>query len=106
MPLYDYICKDHGVFEAFNPMAKSKDPQLCHICGLVSPRLIKAPNLKLLSPRISKAMERNEKSRHAPHVCHSGCNHGPHPAKKKSDTPEKPLLQSYQGKRPWVIEHA
>lgn len=107
MPLYDYECQVHGVFEAFNPMVKSQDPKACALCGLLSKRLVNAPNLKILSPKISNAMERNERSRHSPHVCRTGCNHGSPTAKQKPQgEPQKPKLQSYQGKRPWVIEHA
>ena len=108
MPLYDYECKNHGPFEAFRAMKDSSKPIACKICGEMAPRVLKAPYLKTLSNRVSNAMERNERSRHAPHVCHSGCNHSHShaPTKQKKNKDGKPALQSYQGKRPWVIEHA
>lgn len=107
MPLYDYRCKTHGPFEAFNLMAKSKEPAACGFCGELSARVIKAPNLRILKPAISNAMERNEKSRHSPHVCHSKCSHKTQPKPQTNhEGPPKPKLQSYKGGRPWVIEHA
>ncbi|MGJ8676204.1 MAG: zinc ribbon domain-containing protein [Akkermansiaceae bacterium] len=107
MPLYDYQCNEHGVFEHFNPMSKSGEPCACPDCGVSSPRLISAPFFKLLSPVVRNAMERNEKSRQEPHVCRTGCHHHTHKSKPSPKNPDgTPALQSNKGSRPWVIEHA
>jgi hypothetical protein len=57
------------------------------------------------------AAERNEKSRHAPHVCKKSCGCGKKgkPIRGKDAKPPKPgerSLQAYNGPRSWVIEHA
>jgi putative FmdB family regulatory protein len=106
MPLYDYECQDHGVFEKFNSMAKSSEPCACPDCGVAARRLVKAPFLRRLNPIARNAMERNEKSRVEPGVTRTGCQH----SHQRKPTPKNrdgtPALQSYQGSRPWVIEHA
>jgi putative FmdB family regulatory protein len=108
MPTYEYECQSHGSFDLYRPMRESEKPGHCPVCGGASARAVTAPNLRVMAPAIRSAMERNEKSRHAPHVCGTGCEHH-HPAKKspgaKKDQGAKPKLEAYRGPRPWVVEH-
>lgn len=67
MPLYDYKCPDHGVFQELAPMQEHDKPRPCPQCHTTSARVI------VLPPEIAKvlketkaAMERNEKAREAP----------------------------------------
>lgn len=43
MPLYEYICKAHGVFEGYAPMADSSLPRACARCGEAAPRTFRTP---------------------------------------------------------------
>ena len=108
MPRYEYECEAHGSFDLYRPMRESGEPGNCPTCGGASARAVTAPNLRVMAPAIRSAMDRNEKSRHAPHVCNSSCGHH-HPAKKSSEKKiergAKPKLESYRGPRPWVVEH-
>lgn len=43
MPLYNYICPDHGEFDQFAPLADYQKSALCH-CGKTSPRGLSVPH--------------------------------------------------------------
>lgn len=105
MPLYEYNCKEHGLFEQLRPSGLSKHPAPCHACGKLSPRAYSmAPNIERMDPARKRAIERNIKSQFEPHICGAGCgheHHGPAPSSLK-----KPKVQQYTGPRSWVIEHA
>jgi putative FmdB family regulatory protein len=106
MPIYEYECKKHGVFELLKGVAQAYEPGLCPDCELPGPRLISAPHLSVMARSQVVARDRNERSQYEPRMSsspgscsHSGpCNHG------RKATPGK--LKKYTGKRPWVIEHA
>ena len=104
MPIYDYECANHGSFELSRPMSRSGESADCPECGIASARTVTAPRLRMLGATIRSSMDRNEKSRHSPHVCTAGCHH--RAAKPKPQKEEKPKLVSYRGPRPWVIEHS
>ena len=110
MPLYEYSCAEHGNFERIVPMARSSEPASCPVCGIPCKKVFTMPALRGLSATIMKAHERNERSRQEPHVCGSTCSHKHSkpaaPKKNRDGSPAKPKLESYKGKRPWVIEHA
>jgi putative FmdB family regulatory protein len=99
MPLYQYECESHGRFDELRSYDAADDPIECPSCGLAASRVLTRPRLRVMAGTKVAAMDRNEKSRHEPHVCSSGCSHR---AKSKET---KPRLQSYTGSRPWVIEH-
>lgn len=40
MPLYDYKCREHGVFDAYAPMSLSSEPQPCPGCGEPAEKVI------------------------------------------------------------------
>lgn len=107
MPLYEYKCERHGSFETMLSIAERGKAVCCPVCDGLSQKVFSAPTLRNMAPTMMKAHERNERSRQAPHVCGSGCNHS-HAKKPQKQVNEgkKPAFQSYQGKRPWVIEHA
>ena len=106
MPIYEYECRQHGVFELLKSVSEVHDPGLCPRCALPGQRLISVPTLSAMARSEVIAHERNERSRHEPRIArspgscnHSGaCNHG------RKAQPGK--LKAYTGKRPWVIEHA
>ncbi len=106
MPLYEYECTDHGVFDEIRPFAKSSDPAPCPTCGAESARVISVPRFRSLDGNTRTAMERNEKSAHQPHVCTSGCSHGHSHKAPKTSQSQPAKLTNYTGPRPWVVEHA
>jgi putative FmdB family regulatory protein len=110
MPLYEYQCEDCGPFEAFRAIAQASAPLACPSCSSPASRSWSAPRVRGMSSNNLKAAERNEKSRHAPHVCKSG---GCGCSGRKRRAPQEPAgnvltrsrPQRYTGARPWVIEH-
>ena len=109
MPVYEYNCKEHGGFEKILPLSRYNDEVCCPACGIEATKMLSMPRLRGMSKVLMSSHERNERSRESPHVCKSTCSHHhktPKKAKGRDGEPAKPMLQSYQGKRPWVIEHA
>jgi len=117
MPVYDYKCKDHGIFYELATLEDAEKPCLCPTCGLISPRIIMvAPEILDMSPEKRKAAATNEKAQHEPvfsnvdrrendeeHSKGCGCN-AQKPGKSK-------LMYTAQGDkmfpsmRPWMISH-
>ena len=97
MPVYDYKCQDHGIFNELATMDNSAKPTKCPQCGVLCGRIIMLPPTILDMPESKrKGHETNEKSQHEPifsnedrrthdhhHAAHSGCN------KHKSHRPQK-----------------
>lgn len=106
MPLYEYTCRKHGAFDAFRPSQEANAPIACPRCGAVGARVFTVPRMRTMDTHTRIGMERNEKSRHEPHVCGSGCRHGHKRSAKPAGGAVTPKLQSYTGPRPWVVEHA
>jgi putative FmdB family regulatory protein len=99
MPIYEYECTEHGVFEELRPMQRSAEGAECPRCLSPAPRVLSATRTNVVPRAVSRAIARNEKSRHAPDVC----SHGhPHQHTKAKARPGQ--AQVYRG-RPWVIEH-
>ena len=117
MPLYDYKCGEHGLFQALGMMAEAGSPSECPSCKALSPRVIVlSPELVGTDPARHLAEDRNEQARHEPiistadqrardaeHRKACGC-------KKKSDGKHR-LFYTADGKkmfpsmRPWMISH-
>ncbi|MEM6356175.1 MAG: zinc ribbon domain-containing protein [Pseudomonadota bacterium] len=66
MPLYEYECQEHGVFEATRPMAQFDQPCPCPVCGELSPRATSLPRVAALSEHARRAHATNERARHEP----------------------------------------
>ena len=96
MPLYEYCCKTHGVFDAFRSFSESEAPAACPMCGEASPRVLSIPRTRVLERGTRIAMERNEKSKHEP-IKRS----------RDSDAPPVPQpaikAQKSVGARSWMI---
>lgn len=117
MPLYDYKCREHGLFQELGAMAEAASPAACPICKALSPRVIVLPpEFQAMDPARRQAEERNEKARHEPIV--SGADQRARDAEhrrscgctKKSDGKHM-LFYTADGKkmfpsmRPWMISH-
>lgn len=106
MPIYEYECRTHGVFELLKSVSEAYEAGACPRCAAPGQRLISVPTLSAMARSEVIARDRNERASHEPRLAsspgrcnHSGpCNHG------RKAQPGK--LKAYQGKRPWVIEHA
>ena len=97
MPIYEYECTEHGVFDELRPMSRSAEGAACPACQTLAPRVLSATRTSVVPRNVSTAISRNEKSQHAPEVRAHGHHHHPKP---------KPgQLQAYRGARPWVMEH-
>jgi putative FmdB family regulatory protein len=96
MPLYEYDCQHHGLFETMHSMHEAEAPERCPSCGEQAPRVLSAPRLACISANEKKARDRNEKSRHEPrHVRKAG----------NAPKEERPALRSSHSARPWAIGH-
>lgn len=114
MPLYDYRCDDCGDFSEMQKMSQSSEPSHCPTCGDLAQRIITAPRLALMDRGTRNAMERNEKSAHAPRQARRsscGCS-GTHTCSStaktsSSEQAEKPgfRMQTKKNARPWMLGH-
>lgn len=117
MPVYDYKCHEHGLFNTLATMDDAAKPVECPTCKALSPRVIVLPShIAAMDPAKRAAEDRNERSRHEPvfstadrrahdkehsRVC--GCGS---PKSGKST-----LFYTADGKkmfpsmRPWMISH-
>ncbi len=68
MPLYEYECSIHGVFEVQRALAEAEADGVCPSCFQGSPRIVSATNLAKMARSQVKAIERNEQSRWEPKV--------------------------------------
>lgn len=67
MPVYDYKCKEHGIFHELATMTNAGRPAPCPQCRVPSPRVILMPPEVVGRQREkSRALERNEQARHQP----------------------------------------
>jgi putative FmdB family regulatory protein len=96
MPLYEYDCRNHGVFELARPMEDSAKGASCPWCQREAPRILSAPSVRQV-PRASRiALERNEKSRHEPELVRK---------RAITNAGQEPRFRAAGGARPWVLEH-
>lgn len=117
MPVYDYKCKEHGIFNDLATMAESDQPRACPTCQTLSARIIMvAPTVLGLSEEQRNAHATNEKSQHEPthstkdrraldkeHAHGTGCcDHGLSPSKMLLTAKGEKIFPSA---RPWMISH-
>jgi putative FmdB family regulatory protein len=97
MPMYEYQCRAHGVFEAVRSLSEAAQPEPCPACGASAKRILSAPRLAQVGASERIARDRNEKSRHEPRLAS--------PERRPAPARERPPLQASHGSRPWVLEH-
>ena len=110
MPIYEYRCADHGLFEAMRPMAAYTDSCDCPECGIAADRvLVTAPHLATADRGRIQAHAVNERSADSPKKLSSHgagcacCSGGARPGRatlRRSDG-----AKSFPGSRPWMISH-
>ena len=117
MPVYDYKCKDHGIFYELAAMSESDQPAACPTCAIACARIIMvSPDILDMSPQKRLAEATNERNQHEPaystkarreeddkHSQGCGCD-----AKKVG---KSNLMYTAKGEkmfpsmRPWMISH-
>ncbi len=115
MPLYDYKCSQHGVFQEMVPVALGDKPCECPHCGQPSARVILvAPEVLNMAPEKRKAHETNERASHAPvfstpesrdkkHGRHCGCEKKAEKSARAVYLPDGSKI--FPSARPWMISH-
>ncbi len=116
MPVYDYKCKEHGVFNELATIDNADQPCKCPQCGELSARVIMvSPAIQEMAKERLRAFETNERNSHEPtfstkerreedHEHKSGCGCSKKASKSK-------LMYTAQGDkmfpsmRPWMISH-
>ena len=116
MPIYEYACEDCGGFTRLAKLSDSAEPSACPECGQLSPRVISAPSLSLMTAENRGKWERNEKAQHEPrrarrsscgctgaHTCGTG-------SKKSADASGEKATPKFQQQtkktaRPWMLGH-
>jgi putative FmdB family regulatory protein len=98
MPLYEYECAGHGVFELSRPMAEASLAAPCPECEGAAPRILSAPRLACLPASSMRAHDRNERSRHEPRRVERGAR----VTAASAGNPTRPIAA---GGRPWAIGH-
>lgn len=106
MQIFEYECENHGGFELLRPSGLRRHPAPCPECGKLAQRVYGSmPNLRQIDRTKKENIERNIKSQFEPHICGADCGHEA-PGLTPPKFGEKPKVQSYNGPRSWVIEHA
>ena len=95
MPIYEYECPEHGLFEAQRSMLLSAQPSPCPRCQGAARRVLSATRTALVPRANSVARERNERSQHEPALRR---------AQGRAQPAARPQLQPSHG-RPWCLEH-
>lgn len=110
MPVYEYLCEEHGAFEAIRAMADHAAPCDCPICGAAAPRvMLTSPRLALMDAGMRKGTAVNEASADSPKKLSShgpGCSCCSGGAKKGRKTLTRPDgSKSFPSARPWMLSH-
>jgi putative FmdB family regulatory protein len=100
VPLYEYECREHGVFDLVRSLSDWKSRGRCPRCENEAERILSAPAVSRMARSDVIAHDRNERSRHEPRVAERPAEPSP-----RAPPPAAPLLCSYNGPRPWAIEH-
>lgn len=95
MPVYDFLCRDCGPFEQRRSFDEAGEPMACPSCGGQAKRVYSMPNTKRTPGVLSGAMERAEKSAHAPEVAQRPVVGGMGPGE----------AHQHSHGRPWTLGH-
>ncbi len=98
MPVYEFECNDHGVFELTRPMVQVRDPAACPECGEPAKRLLSAASLATGSAVNRRAAGINERSQHEPKILKRELT-------QSSGEPAKRTVHSSSRGYPWAIGH-
>lgn len=108
MPVYEYLCEEHGSFEAVRPIAEFDLPCACPVCGVNAPRvMLSVPNIANMGGERRLAHATNERSSDSPKRLSTdgpGTPNGKLPSRRK--TLHRPDgSKSFPSARPWMLSH-
>ncbi len=110
MPLYEYRCPQHGLFDQLVPVAARGEQTQCPHCDQHSPRVIvSAPHTAQLSSERRSAFERNERAAHEPRRGNLDTEH--QERQRHQPLSKSGALYTADGKkmfpaaRPWMLGH-
>ena len=115
MPVYDYKCKEHGLFFELATMDESHQPKPCPHCNALAARVIcLAPELLDMPKEKKKAFATNEKAQNEPvystlerreqdHEHKNGCGCSNKRGRKLMYTAQGEKM--FPSMRPWMISH-
>jgi putative FmdB family regulatory protein len=90
VPVYQYRCAEHGVFEVTLAMGAAAAWRRCAGCNADARRVFSPPLLSRTPTAVTAAIEHAEKSRFEPEVVAAPA---PRPGARASRTVSNPLLQ-------------
>jgi putative FmdB family regulatory protein len=96
--LYEYECREHGVFELTRSLQDSGRGGPCPWCGREAPRILSAPAVRQLARNTRVALERNERSCHEPRLVRRTTT-------AARDAPAGDRKFRSTSGRPWALEH-
>lgn len=70
MPIYEFRCREHGVFEQRMSMAQAGSEYACPVCNRAAARHYTSPMVARLSKDARATLDRTEKTREQPDVVH------------------------------------
>ena len=100
MPLYEYDCRKHGVFEQLGSIADRDATVRCPECKQTTKRVLSPTQRPVLARGERIARERNERSQHEPRIVSSQNRPSP-----PAETKQPPARHQHAGGRPWMIGH-
>jgi putative FmdB family regulatory protein len=118
MPVYDYKCKEHGLFFELASVDQHAAPAPCPTCNAMSARVIlMPPGLLDMDKEKKQAIDRNLQAKHEPKVSNvdtraenqeklkhgCGCTHKKRGGSKLFYTAEGNKM--FPSMRPWMISH-
>lgn len=122
MPVYDFKCATHGLFNELKTMDSAGQPCACPHCGVLSPRVILvAPEYLDMKKENRLAHKRNEVATHNPifstpdfraeqnaiqkHHRGSKCGCGERPIRQSGLMYTADGNKMFPSARPWMISH-
>ena len=116
MPLYDYNCREHGLFHELTAIDEHDLPKACPQCHSLCARvIILPPSILDMSPARREAEQRNERSQHEPLVSsteqrvvddqHAAAAYGSGGGEKSQMFYTPDGKKYFPSMRPWMIHH-
>jgi putative FmdB family regulatory protein len=96
MPLYEYACGEHGVFETHRPVAEFDESSACPTCERSCSRVLSATCVRFVGAFERVARDRNERSQHEPKLVTRQAG---------GASREGPPTYHSSGSLPWAVSH-
>lgn len=97
MPLYEYECSEHGLFDDQRRMSEFTAPSPCPVCARDAPRVLSAARIRGMRGSEILARDRNERSAHEPRIVSR--------SRGAPGIPKQPAPTCASPSRPWMLGH-